>query len=758
MRLWLILLGGLLWLPPAGAQDDELLEPGQAFRFSASALDAGRVEVRWDIAPGYYMYRDKFRVQLLEGDATLGPVGIPPGKPKQDPFFGELEVHTGSVKLDVPVQRQPGGPLKVLIEAQGQGCNEPVGVCYPPLKQTARLTLAALGSDPASPAVAPPVTSLKSLKDLLSGAADDPEFLSPDQAFRFDLTASSATELEARFAIEPGYYLYRDKVAFASETPGVTVAGYQLPAGKEKYDQYFGRIEAYYEGFEVIVPLARTADAALPAVFTVNYQGCADEGICYPPITKTVRLDLPALKGVAAVGGPPAPPAAPAGAPAAGTAAKGFWGYVLTAFLTGIVLTFTPCVLPMVPILSSVIVGQGGTITRLRGGSLATAYVLGTAVTYTAAGVLAGATGEQLQAYFQNPWMIGAVSVLLLWLALSMFGLFDIQMPSFIQSRLQSRTQALQGGQLGMVFVLGLVSAMIVGACVSPLLIVALGVAIASGDPLLGGAIMFAIALGMGVFLIALGFGAGYLLPKAGGWMDRVKQVFGVLLLAVAIYLLGTIPAVPVLYLWAALFIICAVYLGALQSLPEGASGWRYLWKGTGVLLLVWGVLALLGGMAGERDILRPVALKGGWPGGNAVQAPVHARFERLNSLTQLDQRLAQAQASGRPLMLDYYADWCVDCVRMERATFQDPRVAQLLNDQFVLLQADVTDPADPFSKAVKQRYRVFGPPAMLFFSADGHELTELRRYGFMDADEFLSHLDPLLRSPAQITMRATQP
>ena len=420
---------------------------------------------------------------------------------------------------------------------------------------------------------------------------------------------------------------------------------------------------------------------------------------------------------------------------------------MLTAFLTGIALTFTPCVLPMVPILSSIIVGQGGEITKLKGGSLAASYVLGTAVTYTIAGWVAGATGEQLQAYFQNAWAIGSVSVILLLLAFSMFGLYEIQMPSFLQSSLQNRTQRLEGGRMGMVFVLGIVSALIVGACVSPLLIVALGVAIVKGDPVLGAAIMFAMAMGMGVFLIALGLGAGYLLPKAGDWMDRVKHVFGVLLLGVAIYLLGLIPEVPVLYLWSALFIICAVYLGALQNLPEGAGGWRHLWKGVGVFMLVWGVLALVGGMAGNRDILRPVELTGAsglLTGTAGDRQGAHADFRRVATITDLDSGLADARTQGKPLLLDYYADWCVDCLRMEKATFGDPEVATLLNDRFVLLQVDVTDPGDDFSKAVKKRFGVFGPPAMLFFDDRGSERQELRRYGFMGPDEFLNHISPL--------------
>ncbi len=747
IRAVILCLLAVGWMPSVviAQQQDELLEPERAFAFSARATASDRIEVSWDIADGYYMYHDKYRVNLVQGDVRLGDLDIPPGQKKQDEFFGEVEIHHGKVTINVPVERSGTAATTVVIEAEGQGCNEPIGVCYPPLKQTATLQLAALTVEPAAPAAnEPAVGSLQSLRDLLSGGADD-EFLDPDQAFKLDVEATDGEALRARFVIEPGYYLYRDKVSFISRTPEVVVGDFTLPPGKEKEDEYFGKIVAYYDGFEFVVPLVRSGTAAVRAEFDVGYQGCADKGICYPPITKTITVPLAGIGDAAAAAPPVAERPEPVVLPD-GESKQGYWQFIIAAFVTGLLLTFTPCVLPMVPILTSIIVGQGGQVTKTRGGLLAGAYVLGTAVTYTIAGVVAGATGEQLQAYFQNPWAIGTIAAILAVLALSMFGLYDIQMPSFVQSKLQTRTQGLGGGAVSVVFILGLVSALIVGACVSPLLITALGVAIMKGDPVLGGAIMFAMALGMGVFLIALGFGAGFLLPKAGAWMDRVKQAFGVLLLAVAIYLLGILPEVPVLYLWSALFIITAVYLGALQSLPEGASGWQYLWKGAGVFLLVWGVLALLGGMAGHRDILRPVDLASG-PGlvsATGGGEPAHNLFTRVSTTAELDEHLAQAKEAGKPVILDYYAEWCVDCVRMEKKTFQNPKVAEVIKDRFVLMQVDVTDPNNPDTKAIKKRYGVYGPPAMLFFDRSGAERRDLRRYGFMEPDQFLGHLRPL--------------
>jgi thiol:disulfide interchange protein DsbD len=421
----------------------------------------------------------------------------------------------------------------------------------------------------------------------------------------------------------------------------------------------------------------------------------------------------------------------------------------MLAFAAGLALTFTPCVLPMIPILASIVVGQGNNRSKLHGGILSIAYVFGTATTYTAVGVTAGATGEQLQAYFQNPWGIGVIVVILVLMSLSMFGLYDIQLPASLQSRLQTQSGRLQGGALGSVFALGAISALIVGACVSPVLIAVLGLAIERADPVLGGMIMFSMALGSGVILIGLGFGASYLLPKAGPWTATVNYVFGVMLLGVAIYMLSALPDLPILYLWAILLISVSVYLGALEALPEGTNGWLYLRKGVGVLALIWGILALLGGMNDNRDITRPLDLSGNGLlastdfRSNQNMAETHIVFTRVSDVRELDEQLSIARIAGRPVMLDYYADWCIDCIRMEKSTFSDQAVVVELSD-YVMLQADVTDPRNPATNAIKKRYGVYGPPAMLFFDASGSERRELRRYGYMGSEEFLTHVSKI--------------
>lgn len=757
--------------------EPELLEPDKAFVLSTRVLDAQTLEARWEIADGYYMYRDKFRFEAVDNTVVLKAPVFPAGKLKDDPLFGPVVSYIGEVAVQLPFLRRNPDAGGARLRITAQGCNEPVGVCYPPITKEVNYELPPTAGTLARAATAR-ITSLQSLRDLVGGGDAAREFLPPDQAFVLEIERSDAAQLRARFVIADGYYLYRDKTLFALTEPSglpadaVKLGDYVLPPGKPKVDEYFGKTEVYYHGLELGLPLSgvwtRTAELQLHA----TYQGCADQGICYPPIKKRFALTMDAngITTVTAVttDGDASPTASPGSAVATPTtpvdrdtttaATGGFLLAVLGAFATGLLLTFTPCVLPMIPIVSGIIVGQADKeITKLRGGALSATYVLGTAVTYTAIGAVAGATGDQLQAYFQNAWAIALLATVFVAMALSMFGLYELRMPSFIQSRVHARVQGLRGGTLTGVFLLGLASALIVGACVSPLLISVLSAAIVSKDPLLGAAIMFTMALGMGVILIAVGLGASVLLPKAGAWMERVKQVFGVLLLAVAIYLLGFIPQVPVLLLWGAFFIVVAVYLGATQTLPSAANGWRYLWKGVGTFLLIWGILALIGGFTGSRDLLRPLPATLSTLGLNPVTGSATVPMEspqlfvRISTVKALDEHLDAARRAGRPVLIDYYADWCTDCLRMESTTFADPRVRQALSDHFVLVQLDVTDAFSPETAALKQRFGVYGPPATLFLSASGEERRELRFYGYRSADVFLA----IVRQAATATVAA---
>ena len=475
-----------------------------------------------------------------------------------------------------------------------------------------------------------------------------------------------------------------------------------------------------------------------------HFQGCAEQGICYPPAKKTLAITLPKIISDAAASESSSLPASDEENSARekeAVSTQALIGYLGAAFGTGLLLSFTPCVLPLIPILLGTIVGQSGTA-RGRATGLSVVYVLGTVATYAVIGAVAGATGEQLQAYFQNIWAIGAIAVVLSLMALSMFGLYEIQMPSALQSRLAAGSQGL-GGSIWMVFILGAASALIVGACVSPLLISVLSIAILNADPWIGAALMSSMALGMGVILIVAGAGATWLIPRGGAWMERVKQSFGVMLLGVAIYLLGAIPAVPVLLLWAALFIITGVYLGAGRSLSSNASGWTVFFKGLGTVLLIWGVLAMIGGFSGNRSIMAPISVSSLIGTTATPSQTASVKFEKVGSLQALDKAIAQAGNSGKKVMLDFYADWCTDCLRMETTTFQDPGVIAALG-AYRVLKVDVTDPDDREGAAIKKRYGVFGPPAILFFDADGREYETQRRYGFVSADALVAVLNTL--------------
>jgi thiol:disulfide interchange protein DsbD len=773
MNRWLALLPAWFLIAPCyathtGLPDTELLAPDKAFALSTRVIDAHTLEAHWDIADGYYMYKGKFKFEALDGAVALGIPVLPVGKKKQDPYFGTLETYSQEVTVRLPITRRRQGAQQALLRITAQGCNEPVGVCYPPIVKQSSFVLPAVAGGGADVTNAP-LTSTQALRDFVGTGATQQEFLAADQAFVLAVERTGDKELRARFTIADGYYLYRDKTHFVltpvsdGSANNIQLGAYELPPGSPKVDQYFGETAVYYHGVEVALPLLGRSSGVAALQLSASYQGCAEKGICYEPIAQRfdVRVGLAGILAVVPRDGvtPAAGTASPASAalaPGTGVAAPGpgAWLWViLGAFGTGLLLTFTPCVLPMIPIISSVIVGQGSDTTRLRSGLLSIIYVLGTAVTYAAIGAVAGATGDQLQAYFQNVWAIGSLAAVLGAMALSMFGLYQLQMPSFIQSRLQRRLEGVRGSSMVGVFVLGAVSALIVGACVSPLLISALSAAIASQNAVLGSVIMFSMAWGMGAVLVAVAVGAGSLLPKAGQWMEHVRHVFGVLLLAVAIYLLGLIPQVPVLLLWGALFIVVSVYLGATQSLPGGAGGWRYLWKGLGTFLLVWGVLALIGGLAGNRDVLRPLPLSLSSTSLQPVTLNTESvgtpgrLFERINSLAVLEQRLDAARAAARPVLIDYYADWCTDCLRMERTTFSDPNVRRALTQGFVLLQLDISDAFSAETRALKQRFGVYGPPATLFLSADGQEYRELRFYGFRSAGELLELLGKVATS-----------
>ena len=574
----------------------------------------------------------------------------------------------------------------------------------------------------------------------LLGGNKKPVFLVPDQAFKLSVLAQDANTLQANFSITPGYYLYRNKIIFKPLDDAIKFSEPSFPKGEIKQDPNFGAMEVFHHSFRAGIPLiaARPQDKIS---LVVEYQGCSEQGLCYPPIEKTFVLNLPASLAQAAVPGLSSLKAPEALAvPTENSKIKqlfksgSFWLVVTFFFGAGFLLAFTPCVFPMIPILSGIIVGRGHRITKVHAFILSLSYVLGMAITYALAGVAAGFSGDLISNALQTPWVLGSFAAVFVLLSLSMFGLYELQLPTALQSKLADTSNRLHGGHLSGVFIMGALSAIIMGPCVAAPLAGALLYISQTHDAVLGGMALFALALGMGAPLLLIGTSAAVLLPKAGAWMDAVKRFFGVMLLALAIWIVQ--PLLPIgvqMLLWALLLILTAAYLHALDALPQHASGWHKMRKGVGLLLLLLGISYLVGALSGARDILRPLGAIG--KAELASTAPL--QWGRIKDLADLDRRIAGA--GSKTVVLDFYADWCVSCKEMERYTFTDPAVQARLKSA-VLLQVDVT--ANTLEdKVLLKQYGLFGPPATLFFDAQGKEVQDARVVGYQDAAQFVKSL-----------------
>jgi len=592
---------------------------------------------------------------------------------------------------------------------------------------------------------------LLTLFSCLASGADEP--LDPELAYKFSAKAVDASTLEARWKIADGYYMYRDKFKF-SLGPGneaIKLGTPQFPRGKIKEDEFFGKVEVYRNEVKVLLPIESASDSSLTSVLLkATSQGCADLGICYPPLAQQAAVKLIKSATVSPAAEIAQPKPLPQSQPSTDSADDessqiagfltdaGIWTILLFFFGAGLALAFTPCMLPMVPILSGIIVGHGHDIGKSRAFVLSLVYVLGMAVTYAAFGVAAGLSGTLLTSALQNAWVLGAFALVFVVLALAMFGFYELQLPSSIQSKLANEANQQQGGSLHGVALMGSLSAIIMGPCVAAPLAGALLYIAKTGDAVLGGVALFVMALGLGLPLLLIGTSARHLLPKPGPWMEAVKKFFGVLLLAVAIWLVS--PVIPVLaqmLAWATLLIFSAIYLHALDPLPPHAHGWKKFGKGLGVLSLLIGAALLIGVLGGSRDPLQPLSFM---RLGTAGPESRGVKFERVKTLTELDARIKTA---GRPVMFDFYADWCVSCKEMELLTFSDPAVAARMS-RMLLLQADVTANNDE-DKALLKRFGLFGPPGIIFFDAEGKEARNLRVVGFQNATRFGSVLDKVL-------------
>lgn len=553
--------------------------------------------------------------------------------------------------------------------------------------------------------------------------ADD--FLDPAVAFKVDAKMVAKDKLRIDFTIAKGYYLYRERFKFAAD--GASLGQFEFPRGKIKYDETFEKdVETYHDQLSIVIPVAASTDFKLK----LTQQGCADAGLCYPPMD----LILPIGVNGADVSSAPKPGGidSPGSQGATETESSGIASTLKSGrliliiplfFVLGLGLSFTPCVLPMVPILSFIIVGEGAAIKRSRGFFLSLSYVLGMALVYTALGVSAGLLGEGLAAALQNPWVLSAFAGLMVLLSLSMFGVYQLQVPAAIQTKLSLFSEGQRNGKLAGVFLMGAISALIVGPCVAAPLAGALVYISQTRDVLVGGSALFAMAMGMGVPLLLVGMSAGSLLPRAGVWMEQIKRFFGVLMLAMAIWMVSPVlPGAVQMIAWAVLLISYAAYQA-------------FFYRGKLFSKFIAGVFFMLGGIqlagvsTGGRDVFSPLAHLTG----NAV----HVQFQRVKSSAELDAVLQQS--AGKVVMFDFYADWCVSCKEMEKLTFVEPRVKAKL-DQMVLLQVDVTA-NNPDDKALLKRFGLFGPPGIIFFDKGGKELEGKRVIGYQNADKFLKSL-----------------
>ncbi|MBK8453803.1 MAG: protein-disulfide reductase DsbD [Thiofilum sp.] len=595
---------------------DEVLDVDQAFKIKPPIYDGKKIIVGWDIAPEYYLYREKFQLNLLEAKGfSAGELAIPEGKVKQDPAFGTVQALYNQVEINLPLNRVDNQAASFLLEVMWQGCFEKLGVCYPPER-----------------------------KGYLATAP----------------------------ALQAGQTMDANDLVFNETT---------LPDPNAE-------------------PTRASASTTPSATDSTNT-------LATPMLSETNRI--------------------------ANLLADGKIPWIMLSFLGfGLLLSFTPCVFPMIPILSGIIAGQKN-LTTHKAFLLSLTYVLAMASTYTVVGLLAGLFGGNLQATFQNPWVVSAFALVFVLLALSMFGFYDLQIPNSWQTKINQLSNQQQGGTLIGVAIMGILSALIVGPCVAAPLAGALMYISQTGNALLGGLALFSLSIGMGIPLLLIGTSAGKWLPRAGAWMDAVKAIFGVLLLAVALYLLERVlPATVYMLLWGLLFIITAVYMGAVTPLANVVSNWAKLWKGLAIALLMQGTLILIGGALGSNDIVNPLRQL------TLAQAQHNeVSFQRVTNLEQFNQALASAK--GKPVLLDFYADWCISCKEMEKYTFTDPSVqAQLAN--FVLLQIDVTkNTAD--DKAFLKHFKLMGPPAILFFDSNGKEHREWQQIGFIKPQPFATHL-----------------
>jgi len=770
-----------------GLSQDDLLKPDEAFKIAEPSYDSsGNINASWTIADDYYLYKKTFKFKSNNDNIELGEPIFPPAEKHRDITEGKMvDIFKGQVEIDVPVKTKDGSelPAEIQIETTHQGCFNG-GVCYPPKKTPFTLSLEEAGSAPVLTGTAleevvttdttnvtdtntttdtkpktSPALPAKSLIQKMGLGKNSNKTIPVEEAFQFNLAPAEGNNVTAQFSITPGHYLYKEKIIFQlKNADGLQIGDINYPLPVTKNDSAYGEIEVYDTDVDLTLPLS--AKPSEKAELYVEYQGCSElTGICYPP----VKVTMPILAAVATdqakqttatqnITMPTAEQQAPVQQTEQDVFAdkiknSSFLAIITVFFIAGLGLALTPCVFPMIPILSGIIAGQSGYLSTRRAFVLSLAYVLPMAATYALVGVIAGLSGGaiNLQVIFQTPWVIGVFAVVFVILSLSMFGFYELQMPSGIQSRLTEISNRQEGGKLLGASIMGVLSAIIVGPCVTAPLIGALIYIAQTDDAVLGGSALFALGMGMGTPLLIIGTSAGKLLPRAGAWMDITKSIFGVIMLGLAIWMLDrVVPGEVTLFLTSILLIVSSLYAGALDKITEETSNIARFFKGIGIIMFIFGILMLLGAAMGNTSLLKPLQGVFTQPAiaSSAAQTSTTAvsSFKQVKGVSELDAALAQAGQNNKITMLDFYADWCVSCKELEHFTFTDSRVIASLK-KMTTLQADVT-PSDDQDRELLKKFGLFGPPAILFFTPDGKELKNYRLVGNYPPEAFLAHLD----------------
>jgi len=773
----------------------ELLAPEVAFQGQLNTNDTGDALVlMFNIEEGYYLYRDRFAITPTNVNISLGETQWPKAKIYSDPYFGEQAIYRNGLEATIPLTSVSSA--SAVVDVTYQGCAD-IGVCFPPV--TASFIVSDLktpdagsnvisniapGSNLTTDKGAQPsvMDKLKALSANDSGQAagatgaaagdllfsNTPEVLHPTEAYR-SFVETTQDGLAITWNIEPGYYLYKDKTSYSLQTDSgdnIEFAGVDREDGEDYEDEFFGKTKIFRFTTSDQMRIATGVNGS--GELTVNYQGCADVGVCFPPESFTVPVSWNANTALASADSSTdsdnaniAAASSSAGGNGGGgggtplqlseqdrlasqLATGSLWFNAAAFFVFGLLLAFTPCVLPMVPILSSLILGGGEKQTTGKAFSLSLLYVMGMALTYTIVGVLVGLSGYNIQAWFQDPFILSAFAALFVLFSLAMFGVYELQLPASVQTKLMSVSNKQSGGRSGSVFVMGILSALIVGPCVTAPLMGALIYIADTGNAWVGGTALFALSIGMGTPLLLIGTSAGKWMPKAGGWMSAVKVVFGFLMLAMAIWMLSRfLDNSYVVMLSAALAISAGVWALLEYTKSDNAMALRTLGSAAGVAVSVYGISLLISTLAGQPSLLKPLQAFSGARGVEGSEASQHLAFNRVKSVDDLNAAVKTANASGKMVMLDFWAEWCISCKEMEAFTFTDKQVQARLDDM-VLIQADVTD-NDAEDQALLKHFGLFGPPAIIFYTGSGEEIRNGRLVGFLDAEKFTTHLDAVL-------------